>query len=1115
MEENVLDVIHNSKENRQMVSWEECNNLAVSHDKAMAVAGRLQKITDNFFDDINEARKALFAARKKIKNECDASIAESEKIFKKECDDLDKHLAKNFTRLESMGKSLSDVDVACKAFVKSLPPKYTSSVNTAQKQTDELANKKKNFDDSVAELMLAYGEFKTECVEEYLKKRNDRDAIHINKMKQEYAAVEAKYKAELLNIAKKNQTVISNHFNMFDIANYYNSVSKPVFDLENYQSPKTIPEYVYMGNIGVVFQDTNYENDLIVQGVKTQTKDYCCKDSDEYAIELPYAQRFLDGISLMITHSSEDRKFVKSLMQPLLVKCFMAFPAGKLEATIIDPLDLGLTFTDMPYLVKQTTTSRIIDTKIWSSQSEIESVISTLLLRLTNLTQSYGNDHASRLKNETIRALAITDFPSNFSDTALRDLQSIIRMSTSLGVVVLLSVNEQELNRLWQRNASLVEEILSNVVVTKVENERLVLSESKSCKIYLNLDLPERNIQDLGGVLSNIGLTGENSPENKKRITLSEMYGKDVYSSDNWFNNTLQGLSIPIGVEGANKLIKMTFGLDNGHTEHHALVAGLSGAGKSSFLNTLITSTMISYRPEEVQMYILDFKEGVEFNGYLKYRLPSLRSVATNSDKEFALMMFQELEDEFINRSEQFKKYDVLGIDAYNAIPGVTKFPKLILIFDEIQELFIGSGNDSIVSDCLNIIRKIVAEGRACGIHLVFASQDFRNCSGIASLFSLMSIRVAIKGTDASASSVLDANNTGYKSLVDRDPGAAIFNNGAGSAENNTFFQIAYQNPVERKELLSKLDEYYSKPEQVERYKDYQTRYFLSSSESNPNNSFNKMISGVKPYSPISKKQDGYGLLLGMGISRSEDLAPIMTKERGDNLLVATNEVEVALSIFVHSALSILHEDICNKANSKIYLVDLSDDKIFREKCSLEHLANCFPGNINRIGLDGIENMVDELTQVVNNRYMGLDESSERIFIMFFGINRARQLRSHNNNTYFNTNPELSENLKSLLIKGTAFGINSIVWSEGLDDLREIFDDSYFSLFNKRIAYKIPADKLSFVEEKKPERLIGKVAAYLDANRDVVNTHFRPFELPNKQFVSEFANSFNKAKSEE
>lgn len=83
---------------------------------------------------------------------------------------------------------------------------------------------------------------------------------------------------------------------------------------------------------------------------------------------MPYAQRLSDGISLLMRYSPSDRSFVQGLIQPLLLKLFMSFPAGKLEATMIDPLELGASFSDIPKLAEGPNSARIIDTKIWSKE---------------------------------------------------------------------------------------------------------------------------------------------------------------------------------------------------------------------------------------------------------------------------------------------------------------------------------------------------------------------------------------------------------------------------------------------------------------------------------------------------------------------------------------------------------------------------------------------------------------------------------------------------------------------------------------------------------------------------------------------------------------------------
>ena len=85
-------------------------------------------------------------------------------------------------------------------------------------------------------------------------------------------------------------------------------------------------------------------------------------------------------------------------------------------------------------------------------------------------------------------------------------------------------------------------------------------------------------------------------------------------------------------------------------------------------------------------MYLLDFKEGVEFNPYTKYRLPSLKVVAINSEREFGLTVLKELCAELETRTKHFNRYGVSDISGYWEIPDAPKVPKILLIFDEVQE---------------------------------------------------------------------------------------------------------------------------------------------------------------------------------------------------------------------------------------------------------------------------------------------------------------------------------------------------------------------------------------------------------------------------------------------
>ena len=51
-------------------------------------------------------------------------------------------------------------------------------------------------------------------------------------------------------------------------------------------------------------------------------------------------------------------------------------------------------------------------------------------------------------------------------------------------------------------------------------------------------------------------------------------------------------------------------------TSQHVLVAGKTGSGKSTLLHALITNLALRYSPDEVELYLIDFKKGVEFKTY-------------------------------------------------------------------------------------------------------------------------------------------------------------------------------------------------------------------------------------------------------------------------------------------------------------------------------------------------------------------------------------------------------------------------------------------------------------------------------------------------------------------
>src|SRR2546425_1221872 len=82
---------------------------------------------------------------------------------------------------------------------------------------------------------------------------------------------------------------------------------------------------------------------------------------------------------------------------------------------------------------------------------------------------------------------------------------------------------------------------------------------------------------------------------------------------------------------------------------------GNSGSGKSTLLHALVTNLAMWYSPDEIEMYLVDFKKGVEFKTYATHVLPHARAIAVESDREFGLSVLQRLDAELTRRGDLFR----------------------------------------------------------------------------------------------------------------------------------------------------------------------------------------------------------------------------------------------------------------------------------------------------------------------------------------------------------------------------------------------------------------------------------------------------------------------------
>lgn len=485
---------------------------------------------------------------------------------------------------------------------------------------------------------------------------------------------------------------------------------------------------------------------------------------------------------------------VESMLNHVVAQAFASAPGGQMVVTVFDP---KMKSTLAGFQAHGASTEAKILVNVHPSQEALEKVLGEHLGYMIAVGASTAKQYASMgdlvaatgQHEHQYRTLVILDAPAFWSEKIADDLHRIVDQGASAGISVILhrdpavpSPRDVDLGTVLAGASHVRREAGADWTVA-IPGVKVVPKFTPAPGPSL---AAQQRLMELVVASAKEGVL--------PKVPFLELADRAPWwTADGAPRSSANGVKIILGRKG-NQTVSFTLG-DTVSNLHNVLVGGRAGSGKTVLLKAMIYSMAARYSPDELRLFLLDYKEGVEFQQFIatpdaRNPLPHAAVVSIESDAQFGLATLSHFLQELKSRSEEFKRIgNVQNIAEYRKRTGAV-MPRWVLLIDEFQGMFAGPG----YVEATVALEDLVRRGRSFGLHVVLASQTL---SGIRfdgdkdkAIFENVPARIVLQLGPDEATKFLQSGNDGAAQL--RYRGQAILNTQGGAPGDNQQFVVAF-----------------------------------------------------------------------------------------------------------------------------------------------------------------------------------------------------------------------------------------------------------------------------------------------------------------------------------
>lgn len=494
-------------------------------------------------------------------------------------------------------------------------------------------------------------------------------------------------------------------------------------------------------------------------------------------LKFPFEKAFFD----------DDTESARQTVYRLLLRLLYCLPVGKVKVSVVDPMGFGLAIK--PFLGLLKSTRLFPEGKALVYSDEVDQVLTTLADGVEHAIQDvfqgkvggwaeYNATHKDKIM--PYRVLLVFGCPAQLSSSSVFQLQRLLEWGPRCGVLPVVLMGNTFSKSLDEKNRVLIQDALNaNAIrISRLGEQLMAGGNFENIKVD---DEDERWPSDRRfECLINSYARADSGLRSRVRSLKEILPTEDQYMS----LFSCDGIKTPLGWDMDDDVVELELGAV--HSQHHVLVAGSSGSGKSNVLNVIVHGLSSRYSPAELSMYLLDYKQGVGAVSFINPLLPHAKVVAIKADVEFGLTVINHLRDEIDQRSELFKNAGVADFSEYRKRGGA--LARSVVIIDEFQALF--EDDPQLGREIEKGLTQLFRQGRSYGIHLILLTQTLKGIQAMSmsQLISQIGCRIALACTEEDSAQILCSNNWAASEL--HSPPEAIINNSRGAKSANVRLNI-------------------------------------------------------------------------------------------------------------------------------------------------------------------------------------------------------------------------------------------------------------------------------------------------------------------------------------